>query len=274
MGGGIGGLGRALGSTASPHVSDRAGDVDLGLVRPGHYNFAISKSWDGRSASTTGQLVVEPGSQVRKTRVCPKLPLELVPIRVRADWPADLKKERLVIEAVFHLDPSFGWSFSRTTPGMLPVLFQFVLSGPGTAMTEMIPPSKPGSARPYTGSSKPEAPIWWDMPESGLRDLKAPDETLQWERGTYSLSALYVLRPQPAPERKDLRHLELVVASLPPVSSISGRAIEAVRVELPSEYWSRTVAAFEARPAQVNTWTIPLPDELLAAVRESLKGAK
>ena len=29
--------------------------------------------------------------------------------------------------------------------------------------------------------------------------------------------------------------------------------------------------SFEARPGQVNEWTIPLPDELLEAVRKRLK---
>ncbi len=340
MGGNLGGMGRAPLSTASPHESDRAGNVDLGVVRPGEYDFWISKSWDGRSAMTAGRLVVAPGTPVRMTRVCPRLPVELVPVRVRADWPADLEKERLVLQARFTLEPSLGWSFRRSTQGMAPSLSKSVLTGPGTAMTEMILPSKPGmldSVRPYSSESKPGLPIWWDMPESRLRDLKAPDEALQWERGTYSLSGLIVLHPHPAPEREDLRHFELVVASFSPLSSI-GRIIAVVRdgpptkeevargfnpgpnarggmqgppgfgqgaqrprtkaekqafldarrnvqneqaataeapqLELPSEYWSRTAAAFEARPAQVNTWTIPLPDELLAAVRESLKGAK
>jgi hypothetical protein len=329
MGGGLGGMGRAAGSAASPHVSDRAGNVDLGLVRPGEYQFSISKSWDGCSATTAGRLVVAPGSRVRMTRVCPRLPLELAPVRVRADWPADLEKEQLVVEVRFTLEPSLGWSFRHTKLGVLPVLFQFVLTGPGTAMTERL-----DFARPYNWRSEPDARIWQDWPERGFRDLKDPDEALQWERGTYSLSLLRVLRRHPAPEREDLRHFELVVVSFQDMRNVASwttvpvrdglptrdeivegphprptarggtpdggfrpRAqgsltkaqlqanleangpnqqaakAEAPQLELPSEFWSRTAAAFEARPAQVNTWTIPLPDELLAAVRESLKRA-
>jgi hypothetical protein len=48
---------------------------------------------------------------------------------------------------------------------------------------------------------------------------------------------------------------------------------EPVRV-LPREYWSKTAAGFELQPGQVNEWTIPLPEELLQAVRTKLKAKK
>ena len=40
---------------------------------------------------------------------------------------------------------------------------------------------------------------------------------------------------------------------------------------LPSSYRSLPKKSFEARVGQVNEWTIPLPDELINAVREALK---
>ena len=44
---------------------------------------------------------------------------------------------------------------------------------------------------------------------------------------------------------------------------------------LPWESSSLAARSFEARPGQVNEWTIPLTDELLEAVRKRLKeGAK
>jgi hypothetical protein len=42
-------------------------------------------------------------------------------------------------------------------------------------------------------------------------------------------------------------------------------------IELPAEYWDKVDLGFEARLGEVNEWTIPLPDELLKAVREALK---
>jgi hypothetical protein len=42
-------------------------------------------------------------------------------------------------------------------------------------------------------------------------------------------------------------------------------------VELPPEFWDKVDEAFEARPGQVNEWTIPVPDELIKAVRTALK---
>ena len=42
-------------------------------------------------------------------------------------------------------------------------------------------------------------------------------------------------------------------------------------VELPPEFWDNVDTAFEARPGQVNEWTIPLPDALIKAVRAALK---
>jgi hypothetical protein len=47
---------------------------------------------------------------------------------------------------------------------------------------------------------------------------------------------------------------------------------EAARsVELPVQFWDKVDLGFEAQLGQVNDWTIPLPEELIKAVREALK---
>jgi hypothetical protein len=38
--------------------------------------------------------------------------------------------------------------------------------------------------------------------------------------------------------------------------------------------WSKSVTNFEARSGQVNEWTIPLPNELIKAIRQKLKDQK
>ena len=45
-------------------------------------------------------------------------------------------------------------------------------------------------------------------------------------------------------------------------------------IELPIEFWMRVNNGFEARVGKSNEWTIPLPDELIRAVREALKAKK
>jgi hypothetical protein len=42
-------------------------------------------------------------------------------------------------------------------------------------------------------------------------------------------------------------------------------------LELSEEYWSKVRSGFEARRGEINEWTVPLPDELIRAVREALK---
>jgi hypothetical protein len=44
-------------------------------------------------------------------------------------------------------------------------------------------------------------------------------------------------------------------------------------VDLPADYWDKVDVAFEVRRGPANEWTVPLPDELIRAVREALKEA-
>jgi hypothetical protein len=42
-------------------------------------------------------------------------------------------------------------------------------------------------------------------------------------------------------------------------------------LELPSDFWDQVDLGFELCAGQINEWTIPLPDQLIKAVREALK---
>ena len=53
-------------------------------------------------------------------------------------------------------------------------------------------------------------------------------------------------------------------------ATTGGRSVTPT-IELPTEFWDQVDLAFEAHLGQVNEWTIPLPDELINAVREALK---
>jgi hypothetical protein len=52
------------------------------------------------------------------------------------------------------------------------------------------------------------------------------------------------------------------------------RTFESPYLQLPTSYLARIAHNFEARSGQVNEWEIPLPDELLNAIRAKLKNTK
>ena len=127
--------------------------------------------------------------------------------------------------------------------------------------------------------------------------IEGPEPTLMWERGAYDLASLMVLRPLASSDsNKGIKHFGVLVETRrregavgivyevrdgPPTEytlTTSQRKVGpttfSTAMELPDEYWSRLDNSFQARPGQINEWTIPLPDELIKAVRETLKAKK
>jgi hypothetical protein len=162
--------------------------------------------------------------------------------------------------------------------------------------------------------------LWAELQPGDVREIEDPAGTMEWERGTYQLAEVLVLRPIESTEgQSGRRRFAVIVASefLPPRGSMRGtwvydsppaevpadgprakggaptkggrtkaqggsrseqlwevarRGIEGeTALVVPEESWSKTVTTFEARPNQVNEWTIPLPDEVSDAIRERLK---
>ena len=157
-------------------------------------------------------------------------------------------------------------------------------------------------------AAKLEPGDWAEMLVEDLREVTDVDG-LKWEPGIYGLNELIVLRPNQsasveagrkrfdilvaasphdnlnlpillssaAPEKD---HLELICPELvgPPIYRPNRRDRypvgfhESLRtVGLPQAYWIKLNKGFEARLGETNEWTIPLPDELIQAVREALK---
>jgi hypothetical protein len=221
------GLGGGFGPTeVATRTTDRSGIADLGVVRPGEYTFHITRSWDQGSELTSGQFKIEPGSRIDKRVICPKVPLERVPVRVRLDWPADLAKENLTLYASFALNPirrdELSWTISDVRPtdrssGMgrsrMPRV-QFaqpatrsVLLGSGTAMTQV-------RLSPYLWTSTGPALRWLraEFSSRDLREIKEPSERIEFEQGAYRLSGLVILRPWSATDLKaDRRSFEVVL---------------------------------------------------------------
>jgi hypothetical protein len=254
--------------------------VEFGLVHPGNYSFRVVKRVDAVDVSTEGQFTVDPGSRVLKTIVCPRIPLDHPAVQIRADWPPDLQKEGLVVDASFYKD---GFSLHESvwnTQG-----WGTVLIGPGSAMTEAT-----GDLTPYLWGPD-SGPRWADWPAADLRALTVPGETLHWGRSTYRLYRLCVLRPQQSAPGGALRRFDLLAVAGtsgfarrkdPPIGpelrGFGGDNWEIPsppRVTFPNQFapMNHGGGDFEAKPGQVNEWTIPLWDELLATVRQSLKAA-
>jgi hypothetical protein len=166
-----------------------------------------------------------------------------------------------------------------------------LLYGPGSALTELLPAQQAVSWGPGA-----EGPIHIDLAANCLRGLK-PDENLSWARGAYRLKVLNVIRPEEGADEDHRRFELLALSSAAPDTDRSQRPTftfhignqpppndgmfrggfnteipVALYVPLPDRYTENSV--FEARPGQTNVWAISLWDELVAAVRASLKGRK
>ena len=275
-------------------VTDASGVADFGLVHPGEYSFQVSTTWDQRTLLGSGSVQVEPGSQVLKRLVCPRKATERVPLRVQCNWPADLEKERLLLNAPFHLMPleKDGTSWNVETHAT-----RSVLCGPGTALREILDPD---ALYLWATSSPPQ--LRADVLTCDLRAINGSAESLKWERGTYYFSELIVLRPsESSADKAGRERFEVIVRCYPAPDNLGtyegthdflqepptddqlrdrirfkgGHEQTSVKgLGLPIETWSRAVKFFEARPDHVNEWRITLPEELIKAVREKLKGTR
>ncbi len=144
---------------------------------------------------------------------------------------------------------------------------------------------------------------WADILEKDLQEPKDRSQAVNWEVGIYGLNELIVMRPNQSPtvEAGRRRFDVLVACRIPgfgrgmqvdgdppaeddlrivyprtagmdyPAAGRGGLYPSIPNLELPAVYWRDVQHRFEARSAEVNEWTIPLPDELINAVREALK---
>ena len=276
-GSGRAGMGQAA-SKPSVRVTDGSGAADFGVVRPGDYTFQVFRDWDQEYLTTRGELSIEPGSQVNKRIICPKAPLERVPVRVRAAWPADLEKENLVLHASFAFMPfqSGGpsWSLcdirrsgpmngSRFPPLASQILpaNRAVLYGPATSMAQVLPAKTPTF---WTLSDPPMNRFWADIRDADLRVIREPAEAMEWERGSYQFSGVIVLRStDPASGDAGTRRFELVVMSHsreaylgmsyylvldepPAVGDVNAPRTKADQAKSQRTNWGRRVAPFNA----------------------------
>jgi hypothetical protein len=334
-------LGRGYGGSNRPEaqsaMSDERGAVDFEVGLPGDWEFTISRvcvdttrttqgtasmSSPGMMASmmgstsgdvtwkSQGTVKLVAGTSMVKQIVCPKLPPETSPVKLRVDWPADLANQDLCVEAQFvysgiNLDANSPW---RVENPSRPNFYQTrdILCGPGPRQSEIVAPDQlylwrfaesrsSSSTKGSVGILVPN-PVFVDV-RSEI--LQSGPNGLEFGEGGYRLTRLIISRPRPLQsgkfkgERFDLiAHAESVSSFALPVyqceeypdeiNPIGGTSEFDVdkkigRVLLSPSYWREAEPfgdgvrrEFEVNGGTVNLWTIPLPDELTKVIRDRL----
>jgi hypothetical protein len=135
--------------------------------------------------------------------------------------------------------------------------------------------------------------VFGDIHERDLRELAPGEHEVKWEAGTYRLGELMVVRPSRGRDSKTTRrfdvlgqcrapdfghqlligppHEGILPMIYPQIAGPAYRQQSASEGVIPVGRGAEDVDHFEARPGQINEWTIPLPDELISAVRAATK---
>jgi hypothetical protein len=301
------GTGGSMRAGSINRESDDKGQVDFGVVQPGDWEFRIFQpSEDGRGWRTQGNINVLPATEVAKTIICPADYKENVPVGIRVDWPADLADSELQVAIVAQFEfrgmtyqPPLRWQLGAGPPfGPAPV--RNFGCEPGGKVAD-VNESHFFLWRVVGKSDGGMGPIFADLSLSAPLPLGAPLPTsniVQLAAGDYGLDRLVVLRPVrvKVPDTS-VERFDFIAQVLRPRLNMEGQDRNRMRVHrllaAPSEkgaiapeegtmeegdylsfsssYRSLIKGRFAARQGESNEWVIPLPDELIKAVREKLK---
>jgi len=196
-----------------------------------------------------------------KEMVSPKFSPEQVPVRVQCRWPRDAAYQGIALNALLisHGIPT-GDGWRRDFYSQRSIL----CGGPSDPYLSEIQ----GNKQSINWTNGPGSPLYAEMLTADIKKLANQGDPVDWDTGDYQLMRLAVLRPIPAPpDKTDRTRFEvLAVVHLP-----SQPGLGTPTVPTPEAFWQTQAAHFVARREHVNQWTIPLPDELIKAVREKLK---
>ena len=288
-------------------ISDASGTADFGAVPPGDYSFGIIQFFRDGTQSTSGQLDVQPGSEIHKAIVCPKAPPEKVPVRFKFAWPPDLDTRGLLLYAPFTftertLDAGLQWKLQDVFIPQMPnglngrgggvryyrATRSVLWSPDGSPLTEI---ANLGGL--HLWKTEKSEQVFGDILERELRERAPGEQDVKWEAGHYRIGELMVVRPARGQAFKMKRRFDVLGRCCAPnfgqqlligppdegvlpmiYPQIAGPGYSqqfASKDVIPKGRWADDVDHFEARPGQINEWTIPLPDELISAVRAATK---
>lgn len=274
----------------SRRETDETGMADFGLLHPGRYGFHITRSWGERTLSFYETIDVQPGEPVHKLIICPGSRSEQGDVRLKCEWPADLENAGLLLVLplefrYLEISPGERWN---ANPAKSFGLAHAILLGPSNTIYTVTPHGRPGRE----ASSKPPLEPYIELPAEDLSEPLPPGSNLPLEIGNYGLSGLGVWRRAPVGEPGQKRFKRLVSAHsaarkyVQPAVEAAPAHLEAKAqaekvpakraefIELPPAYWARIEASFVARSGEANEWIVPLPTELIQAVREALEAEK
>jgi hypothetical protein len=278
--------------------SDSSGLVDFGVIHPGNWEFAISKSRDDQHEwKCSGNISVMPGDKFVKTIVCPREPPLQSLVRLRVQWPPDLADKNLSMAASFVQGPttvqaSLNWKVVNSIGGERSLK---ILWCPGSVQSELGGATKLDLWHRYDASN-PFGAKRIDGVQRILGDIhsqvaRSKSDEVAIEEGCFLLRELVVLRPyggQNAAVKRDrlevLAHTGATETSEFGVTTYTTDADDGNgplgspwplhdfngRVAVPRSYWRQLEGHFLVRSGQVNEWPLPLPDELTSFVRERL----
>ena len=150
-------------------TTDESGVADFGLLHPGTYSYSLSRNRKHGSPNGSGQLSVDPGSNIKKLIVFPRKALSPVPVRIGCNWPADLEKERLVVDAQFNFD---GLQFEGTSWS---TFTRSVVCGPGAELREIL-----DTGDLFLWATASEHALRADILTSHVRTVNESAEPLNW----------------------------------------------------------------------------------------------
>jgi hypothetical protein len=196
-----------------------------------------------------------------KEAVNPRFAPEQVPVRVQCNWPRDDAFRGVVLNTFFVSDRQTDGDGRRRDYYSQRSM---ICGGPSDPYLSEIR----GNQQSLKWTNGPGSPWYAEMLTADLRKLANQGDPVEWDAGDYKLMSLAVLRQIPAPpDKTDRTRFEVLARVHPPSQPGMGTPT----VPTPEAFWQTQAAGFLARREHVNQWTIPLPDELIKAVREKLK---
>jgi hypothetical protein len=175
-------------------VSDETGIVRFPYVRYGEYAVDLISGRDGENPGESFQvsITVPPGEAVSRTIACPPVPLRTQAVRIRIDWPDDLRQEELW----WGLSPNFverswgerAWQRWKWR-GEISSSEENLLIGPdGVAYSSR-------NSRFLVGS------VWFETQETAPVARQMPDviDTLLWPDPAYRPRMLTLAAPDTSP---------------------------------------------------------------------------
>jgi hypothetical protein len=273
--------------------SDSSGLVDFGAVHPGDWQFLLSRSVDEQHTwKCGGNLNFLPGTSVARTIVCPKPQSDQSSVKLRVEWPADLAGQDLrmavtLVRAPTTFQPALNWKVvdsdgidRRRT----------ILYGPGHMQSEIAGATKLDLWYFHDGvMSRGLQRVFGDFHSQNARS--EPD-AVAMDPGSFLVRRLIVVRPC-ARRNKAIKgerfavlaqigetngdQFDVQIYSCDPQSGMDcvgfGGRLTGIKggVAVAPSYWRQLEGRFSVRPGQVNDWTLPLPEELINAVRQQLE---